>query len=162
MYQYRVTKYDPAFRNDSGAYTKDDWTMFRDIGSSFCGVTLSKAEYLRVESSYVEAATAFLMEDRSPELKVVSLEIRTDLPTVPPEGSFVAWSKFGSVCRSVLREEFWCMLQGEERYVHFGWDFYMYIGVVSPCEKAIERAQALGLFVEECASPIDPDNEEES
>ena len=162
MYQYRVTKYDPAFRNDSGAYTKDDWTMFRDIGSAFGGAILSKTEYLRVESSYVEAATAFLTEDRSPELKVANLEIRTDLPTVPAEGSLVSWSDFGSVCRSVLREEFWCMLQAEERYVHFGWDYYMYIGVVSPCEKTIEKARALGLFVEECASPIDSDDEAEA
>ena len=151
MHRYRVTKYDPAFRNEAGAYTKDEWTRFRDIGNAVGGITLTEAEYLRVESSYIEAAIAFLTEDRSPELEVVGLEVRTDLPTVPPEGSFVAWSEFGSVCRSVLREKFWCMLQGEERYVHFGWDFYMYVGVVNPCEKAIERARGLGLYVEECA-----------
>ncbi|HLP02525.1 MAG TPA: hypothetical protein VK163_10920 [Opitutaceae bacterium] len=160
MYQYRVTKYDPAFRNNAGAYTRDDWTMFRQIGDAFGGVTLSESEYLRIESAYVEAATAFLTEDQSPELRVTSLEIRADLPTVPPEGSLVAWSDFGRICRSVLREEFWCMLQADGRFVHFGWDFYMYIGVVSPCEKAIEKAQTLGLFVENCASPYCADEED--
>ena len=59
----------------------------------------------------------------------------------------------GPVIRSVLREEFWCRLEGPAGYLHFGWDFYMYVGVPYPCPKSQELARGLGLFVEEYPSP---------
>jgi hypothetical protein len=153
MHRYRVTKYDPALRTAAGAYVKDDWTSFSDVGRSFCCVTLSRDEYLRVESAYVEAASAFLAEDRAPELRVVGLEIRDDRPSAAVEGSVVARADFDSVCRSVLRGEFWCKFEADRRFVHFGWDYYMYVGVMNPCERSILRATALGLFVEDFTSP---------
>ncbi len=36
MFQYRITKYDPAFRID-GKYTKDEWTSIHDIGKIYNG-----------------------------------------------------------------------------------------------------------------------------
>jgi hypothetical protein len=47
LHCYRVTKYDPALRTESGAYTGDDWTMFSQIGEAFGGVRLTRATYLR-------------------------------------------------------------------------------------------------------------------
>jgi len=153
MHRFRVSKYDPALRTVSGVYGKDEWTSFSDVGRSFSGTTLSREEYLRVESAYVEAAAAFLAEDRAPELRVVGLEIRGDRPTAPVEGSHVARGAFAGVCQSILRDEFWCKLEADGRFVHFGWDFYMYVGVLNPCERAIVRAKSLGLFVETFESP---------
>jgi hypothetical protein len=157
MHQYRVTKYDPVFRDATGAYTKQEWTRFCQIGDSFDGVTLTSSEYLRVESSYIETASLFLAEDHAPDLHAVSLEILADRPNAPAEGSTVADRDFAAACRSVLREEFWCKFEAEGRFVHFGSDYYMYIGVRSRCDKAIEKAEALGLFVEEFDSPYAPD-----
>ncbi len=153
MNRYRVTKYNPALRTAAGAYLKDEWTSFSDVGRSFDGLILSQDEYLRVESAYVEAASAFLAEDRAPGLRVVGLEIRDDRPSAPVEGSVITQADFPSVCRSVLRREFWCKLEADDRFVHFGWDYYMYVGVVNPCERSILRAEALGLFVEDFESP---------
>jgi hypothetical protein len=160
MYQYRVTKYDPAYRNAAGAYTRQDWTSFRHVGRSFDGVPLTREEYLRVESAYIESAVAFLTEDQAPELRVTALENQQGCPAAPTEGATVKREDFPSLCRSVLREEFWCRLEAEGRFVHFGWDYYMYVGVLGPCEKAVMTAQALGLFVEECDSPHHPEDEE--
>jgi len=39
-----VTKYNPRFRKSSGAYTRDEWTSFADIGHSFGGVELCRLE----------------------------------------------------------------------------------------------------------------------
>jgi hypothetical protein len=153
MHGFRVTKYDPALRTAAGAYGKDEWTSFSDVGRSFSGTTLSREEYLRVESAYVEAAEAFLAEDRAPELRVVGLEIRGARLSVPAEGSHVARGAFAGICRSILRDEFWCKLEADGRFVHFGWDYYMYVGVLHPCEGAISRAKSLGLFVETFESP---------
>lgn len=161
MHRYRVTKYDPAFRTDAGAYSREEWTSFSDVGRSFCSVALSQEEYLRVESAYVEAAASFLAEDQAPELRVFGLEIRGDRPSAPIEGALVARANLAAVCRSVLRGEIWCKLEADGRFVHFGWDYYMYIGVMRPCEDAISRARSLGLFVEEFESPYLVVDEEE-
>jgi hypothetical protein len=44
-------------------------------------------------------------------------------------------------------------LEGGEGFIHFGWDYYMYIGVPHPCPTARVRAADLGLYIEEFASP---------
>lgn len=160
MHRFRVTKYDPAFRTAAGAYQKEEWTSFSDVGRSFSGTTLSREDYLRVESAYVDAAAAFLAEDRSPELRVVGLEIRGDHPGVPAEGSLTTREDFPSICRSILRGDFWCKLEADGRFVHFGWDYYMYVGVLHPCESAISKAKSLGLFVEDFDSPYLIDEKE--
>lgn len=47
MNEYRVTKYNLAFRDSSGAYTRDEWISFGDIGRSFDGVKLTAEAYAR-------------------------------------------------------------------------------------------------------------------
>jgi hypothetical protein len=80
--EYRVTKYNPAFRNDYGPnagagwnpavridaapFTKFEWTTFKEIGETFSGVVFTREEYDRVEDAYVQAAGAFLRESGDP------------------------------------------------------------------------------------------------
>ena len=59
----------------------------------------------------------------------------------------------------VLREELWCRLEGDRGFVHFGFDYYMYVGVASACPEAQRLAAQLGLFVEEMRSPYHPEDE---
>jgi hypothetical protein len=47
-------------------------------------------------------------------------------------------------------------LEGVGAFSHVGWDYYMYVGVPIPSATARERAAALGLYVEEFASPYHP------
>jgi hypothetical protein len=46
-----------------------------------------------------------------------------------------------------------CRLQADHGFVHFRWDYYMYLGVPRPCPVAERTASELGLYVEEFASP---------
>lgn len=60
--------------------------------------------------------------------------------------------------RSMLRDNgAWCRLEAGEAFaVHVGWDQYLYIGSNLPCETALARTRALGLFPERIdASPYD-------
>ncbi|WP_405163666.1 hypothetical protein OG203_00650 [Nocardia sp. NBC_01499] len=52
--------------------------------------------------------------------------------------------------RAMLRDNgAWCRLEVEDRFlVHVGYDQYVYLGSVDPCERAQARAVDLGLFVE--------------
>ncbi|WP_342786938.1 hypothetical protein [Streptomyces tailanensis] len=57
----------------------------------------------------------------------------------------------------------WCRLEAEGTFaVHVGWDQYLYIGSSGPCEEAVARTHALGLFPERVdSSPYDVEIDEE-
>ena len=153
MNEFRVTKYDPTFRESSGACTHDEWSSFHDIGRSFDGVELTRSEYQLVEDAYVAAAIAFLRDSAVPQLVVRNLENAQGPAVSICEGDALAIEQVADVLRSVLRGEFWCRFEAPEAFVHVGWDYYMYVGVPHPCPAAQRKAEALGLYVEEFASP---------
>jgi len=151
--EYRITKYGPALREPNGEYQGDDWIMFGQIGQTFGGVVLAEQEYKRVENAYVKVAIAFLSESGIATLRVVGLENSHRQPLEFAEGSILPIEKLSDVFGLILREEVWCRLQADGGFVHFGWDYYMYIGVPSRCPAAEQTASELGLYVEEFNSP---------
>ena len=151
--EYRVTKYNPASRGLNDEYQGDDWIMFSQIGQSFRGVVLTEHAYRRVESAYIKVALAFLNESGIAALRIVGLENRRKLQLEFAEGSLLTPEKLPDVLGRILRGEFWCRLQAHDAFVHFGWDYYMYIGVPRRCPSAEQTAFDLGLHVEEFASP---------
>jgi hypothetical protein len=60
-HQWRVTKYDPAMRNEHGHFTGDEWIMTQEIGSVVDGKLFTKNEYLEMEDRYVNAAEEFFL-----------------------------------------------------------------------------------------------------
>lgn len=161
MHQFRVTKYDPSFRNDKGYYLRDEWTSFLDVGKSYRGVVLTLTEYERVETAYVGAALGFLCDAGVYTLAARGVENPYHSPSAPTEGAQLETEALEAALRSVLREEFWCRFECDSAFVHFGWDYYMYVGVSVPCEAAKATAQASGLFVEPFESPYHPRIESE-
>ena len=51
------------------------------------------------------------------------------------EGTVISLEFVGAMIRQILRDDFWCRLEGQGGYVHLGWDFYMYIGVPHGCRQ---------------------------
>jgi len=133
MVEYRVTKYDPALRDDRGAYIRDEWTSFADIGRTFNGAVLTEAEYRSVEQAYVDSAVAFAREGGLSLLTVRGLEHHKQLPREFREGSALSLDEVGNMIRQILRDDFWCRFESPHGFLHFGWDFYMYIGVPQRC-----------------------------
>ena len=153
MNEYRVTKYNPKFRTSSGAYTRDEWTSFGDIGRSFGGVELTRDEYQRVEDAYVAAGVGLLREAGVPQLAVRGLENADGLPLPFGDGDALSLDQIPDVLRRLLRAEFWCRLEAEDAFVHVGYDYYMYVGLPRPCSEARQQAEDRGLYVEDLASP---------
>jgi hypothetical protein len=148
MYQYRVTKYDPALRDENGRYRREEWISFSQVGE-----LVPFEEYARVEKAYIDTALAFLREDKVGKLQVQGLENSKEFFTSLIEGKQLTLAELESAFRSVLREELWCRFEGKSAFVHFGWDYYMYVGVSSDCPGARGIANELGLFVEKFRSP---------
>lgn len=153
MFEFRVTKYDPAYRDRFRIYRRVEWTSFSDIGREFDRVVLSESEYERVEHAYAATAVAFLREAGVRSLAVAGLENSGAVPLPFAEGSELGLAEIGGVIRRMLREEFWCRLEAAGAYVHVGWDFYMYVGVPVECPGAHASARELGLFPEPFRSP---------
>ena len=69
MNGWRITKYNPAFRDERGVYLKDEWTSVSDVGKSFDGVVLTFKEYREIEDNYVSTALSL-----TPLLKLSLIE----------------------------------------------------------------------------------------
>ncbi|MFG2694474.1 S1 RNA-binding domain-containing protein [Kitasatospora sp. NPDC048407] len=146
---HRVTKYDPANRDERGHYLADDDTD-SDRGP--------------IEAAYLQAAAAFAVECGVDRLTIgrpeaaffASPEDGGRLEDLFPglhgfhDGAEVSLETALELVRMMLRGgEGWCLLEAGDRFfVHIGWDQYMYIGTDRPCERAAARVRRLGLFPE--------------
>ena len=66
MFEFRVTKYDPAHRNRRGYFLLEEWICASQIGQVFGGTVLTEAECSAVEDAYATAAVEFLREAEVP------------------------------------------------------------------------------------------------
>lgn len=112
---------------------------------------LSQDAYLQTEDAYMFAVEAMLREANIASLALRGLETRgtKNLPRfVEPEARLGIDQCVEFTCIA-LRELTWGKLVEPGRAcVHFGWDYYMYVGLPSPCRAAIAEVQRRGLFVE--------------
>ncbi|WP_329580873.1 RNA-binding protein [Streptomyces sp. NBC_01361] len=177
-YVYRVTKYDPADRDEHGHYT---------------GLEDTESDHGEVEAAYLQAVAAFatetgvdhlaVREPGVPSIAHFGAEPPVDSygldglfppapdavpgPSLPPgfhDGAQVPLHVALKLVRAMLRDNgAWCRLEIEDVLtVHVGWDQYLYIGSNHPCEEALVRIRALGLFPERLtSSPYDFDLEVE-
>ena len=101
--QFRVTKYDPALRDQRGGFAGDDWTSVGDVGNSFGGEVLSLHRYLEVESHHLQVVAAFLAEAEA-EHTVVRGPERYEARWWPAEGDRLTRLESVDVVREMLRE----------------------------------------------------------
>jgi len=172
QHQWRVTKYDPAMRTSGGHFIGKEWTEFGQLAAAGDEALTKPEQYLQAEDRYVRAVERFLSASGVDEITVEGLELLSYKPNetdtlglrMAPfvEGQVLsAAGEAGQVCRLVLRNYLWCRLIAENSgFVHFGWDYYMYIGSGRPCENAVTRTIADGLFVEPFTSPHHQNAEE--
>jgi hypothetical protein len=144
LHQYRLTKYDPALRDERGAFTGDDWTAITDIGDTFAGVRLTLPTYLEVEGKHLASLASFIDESSTEKLVADGVENAEGGFRVH-DGDELTPIEAVEAVRQMLRDEGWCRLvDGDRFYIHVGWDYYFYVGSDAPCEKSVEFAQERG------------------
>lgn len=165
---FRVTKYDPRLRLPSGTYTVSEWTSLSDIGNVYGGRVFEYSDYLNVENLYVEAVKIFMQVACVEELQIKDLEkyefrgqhisgrelseMETFFNDKCVVDANVSGKDLDIVVRFVLREMLWCRLEGPDGfYVHFGYDYYMYVGAKNI--GATAPAMPDGIFAERFSSP---------
>ncbi len=166
-YQWRITKYNPAYRNAEGHYLRDEWTSASEIGKSFLGEILTLDDYLQVEKAYVDTVMKFLEVYQIENVRLIHLEtyglsnVDKTSPLYDPsfdiiplaEDMLVTIEQIPVVCKMALREYIYCQLISEDFFVQFGYDYYLFIGANSIQQEAIQFASEQHLFVEQMMSP---------
>jgi len=153
MNEYRITKYDPCKRNNEGHYTDlEEWTDYSEVGNK-----VSLDEYEKIENAYIESAFELINDSGCKELKVSGLEDFKNESNLK-EHQIIPSKNIRPILQAILRNKFWCRLESENSFIHFGWDFYMYIGVSKSNESTIKGIEQRGLFVEKFISPYHPEN----
>ena len=169
MHEYRVTKFDKTKRGSDGTYLdQTEWTSIADIGKPSNGSVLTVADYLRTEARYVNAIHRFFAASGLAHLRVIQIsdryaaetleELKNDQPelyspafaeTKYAEDQPVSGEQITLLAQQNLRGILECSLEcNGQFFVHFGWDYYMYIGGQAACETACEETEKDGLFVE--------------
>jgi hypothetical protein len=178
---YRITKYDPRYRNIYGVYIRDDWTTYSDVGKFFHHKKLTFKTYQKVEDAYVNAILLFMECLNVSSLTVLTLQLASmkgclngseynkgNLLLTKETLKLIDSLKTGisvdknviiTLARLNLREFLWCNLGTTNMYVHFCWDLYMYLGSMILCNTAIQKITDSGLFIEECTSAYSPMND---
>ena len=171
MGRYRISKYDPSFRDERGYFMGEDWTSFFDIGKEYHGTVLTNLQYTAVESKYIDAVTTVLRQNQIHTMIVGKLEKRSSpatlkemlgrchLPFPPSDAAFVSRIKDGArldmaeiekAVMLVLRDCFWCELLSESGAVklEFGYDFYVYLQGVTIDADTIASFRLKGIYME--------------
>lgn len=161
--QYRITKYNPIYRDSTGAYMKDEWISFGQIGDSFNGKIFSLEEYIDVENKYIESIFFILDYFKTKKLKVITPEYNNrnidnsgynidliKLYKLKPK-CLDTETKIKNYIRLILRGDLWASLKlkSKKAYIEFGYDYYMYVKTTTKLpNELIKYIENLGLFIE--------------
>ncbi|MFX3622611.1 MAG: hypothetical protein ACE3JP_00870 [Ectobacillus sp.] len=154
MYSYRISKYKPNLRDNNDNYTDlEEWTCFSEVGEK-----LSMDEYLDAEQRYIDAIMIFMDEMNIDGLFIDRLELYSEEIAVQNAKEFISKLWVGKkvnkleiqgIARLTLRNAVWCKLRLRNQFfVHFGYDYYMFIGASDSCTQALEKIKSMGLYVE--------------
>lgn len=169
-YCWRITKYNPIFRDERGSYVKDEWTSISDIGKEYCGKTFTIEQYLKTEDKYINAILKLMRSAKIPYLQVKNLckwehKFESEFPELYTDRMLNVYNsvknddmckedELRDLCKLELREKIGFQLWYKSRmYVHFGYDYYMYIGIDRKCNDALDWIASSGLFAEQYESP---------
>lgn len=180
-YQWRITKYNPNFRDARGAYLREDWTSLYDIEKIYNQEVFTITEYSRVEEMYVEAIIYFLDSLALDSVQIIDLYRNKDKLVVKTKYASLYTEKMFELYRTVCDEQFVGKDEvvilsklalredlglkfyfNKDIFVHFGYDYYMYIGTNQRCSKVVEFITRLGLFIEYWISPYHQEEEQKN
>lgn len=161
MAGFRLSKYDPKLRTPDGRYGRNEWTSFCDIGREFYDGVLTLSKYQETEDLYVAAIRSFLQTAGISGMVIDAFESTSEdkrdisqylTPAESKNDCEVSIDVIDQIVRLCLREIVWVRLSGpNDTYLHFGYDFYAYVGARNVGPRAWHPPN--GLFAEQSVSP---------
>jgi len=166
MYYWRITRYNPQNRDENGFYISDEWSSISDIGKKYNDVEFTYESYISCENAYADTVTR-VMRGNTIEFFTLEALQKKRYVNYPDFSESESKKYFRSLKRNMqvpkheiipivrfaLREIIWCKLVNDNMFVHFGYDYYMYIGSENKLEEELSAVRKNGLFVETIISP---------
>lgn len=150
MNSFRISKYDPDKRAEPG-YLESQWTSISDVGDTFDGGVLTMNEYLRVEGLHLSFIREFLSACKADVLKIEALEDHKGFGWENGEEIFL--DGILEFSKGALREWYWAKLESNKAFIHFGYDYYVYVGTSLDYATVKEIAVRNKLYCEDIPSP---------
>lgn len=154
MNTFRISKYEPQFRQNN-RYLKDEWTDYSDIGKMFNGIPLTEREYFSTEKQYISCLINILESAKVESISIESLEDYDK--TIWYNKQRLTMENIPEIIRDCLRNKCWCRLEGDGAYIHFGYDYYVYLGIELPYIVTESICRRYKLFCELFQSPYRKD-----
>ena len=147
-----VSKYDNSYRKN-GVFLREDWTSISDVGKMFNGEVLKYSEYEYFENLYLSVIEKICLELGVSKMRITDIEDPYNLCVYRSGDVLVGIDAIIDVARDCLREKFWCKLNIDNLFFHFGYDYYLYVGSLLDFQHISKLAHDIGLFVEKKKSP---------
>ena len=163
-----ITKYNPFYRDENGAYIKDEWTSYLDIGKKFNDTVFTLKDYLEVETKYIKAffeVTSFFETRRikvthiakDPEISQLRIENERELlltlSKVEMGDLIEEKTTLENLIKLALRKHiFELELLVDRRSnseILFGFDYYMYLKTNKDVELLRKQINKIGLYTRE-------------
>lgn len=175
MYKYRISKYNPQYRDEYGVYKKSEWTSYCDIGKIYDGKKFKVDDYIKSEQKYCDTILNILksiganevivkdlelnyMNDEIEDMLelrglILSLEDKTIINSIRNNDK-IKVNELRPYLKLILREGFWCKLIDAYTLVQveFGYDFYVYIHCKSISDAIINDYAKQGMYIEKIYS----------
>jgi len=172
MYKYRITKYNPSFRDDNGAYLKDDWISISEIGETFDAGELTLDEYKKTEDGYIKAIQLIMDYLSVPYLIITNVDIpdpsdeifqkrikkfrqfytdeMLEYYSIAKNNDKVNKEKVDFHCRFMLREDIYSNVHYPRKMkVFIAYDYLMGIHTSKSLEPIFPLLKETGLYIED-------------
>jgi len=152
---YRVTKYDPADRDENGAYTgsEDSVSDHGQVETAYLAAFAAFAEDAGVDHVLLREPAVAAFFNFGPEPNIDGHGLRGLFPedlSGYHDGAAVSLDVARELLRGMLRDHgAWCCLEVEGRFTaHVGYDQYLYLASSAPPDRALSCIESSGLFAE--------------
>lgn len=171
MLNYRISKYNPSNSHEDYYFYNDEWSSFQDVGEKMDSIVLTLDEYKKVETAYIDTIIDLMDSNGISNLTIneieknnqnIELKIEDELSADEVENLFknlrngltIEKDTVKKVCRLILRGYLWCKLEYKKNfYLHFGYDYYMYVGIPNDGRDNMSEVRNRGLYINEMKSP---------
>ena len=151
MGHFKISKYNPQ-NVINGRYIKAEWTDYSDIGEKFQGEILTEEEYLIIERRYISCIEDIIKKSNIRGFYVTCVEKYKEECLWHNE-QYIENLFLEKIITDCLRNKCWCKLLNNGYYIHFGYDYYVYVAVPLTFEKVDEICKKYNLFCEIKKSP---------
>ena len=151
LYEFRISKYDKNYTKSAPLI--DQWTSISDVGKLFGDQILTWDEYEKAEKRYLQLIHQVCSTLNISQLQVTFLEDPFGECPYPNNSFLDGIDQVVEISKDCLRERYWCKLQSDCLFFHFGYDYYLYVGSHLNQQQLSSLASSVGLFIERKRSP---------